>query len=65
MDNQLLERPCTKVEILVVLKGFAKDKSLGPDGWMVEFFFFFFDLVGDDLLEAVEESRRSGTMNRS
>jgi hypothetical protein len=32
---------------------------------MVEFFLSFFDLVGDDLLEAVEESRRSGEVNRS
>jgi hypothetical protein len=31
----------------------------------VEFFLHFFDLVGDDLLEAVEESRREGTMERS
>jgi hypothetical protein len=65
VDRQLLEKPCSKVEILVVLKGFSKDKSLGPDGWMVELFLSFFDLVGDDLLEAVEESRRSGEVNKS
>ena len=53
------------MEILAVLKGFSKDKSPETDGWMVEFFLSFFDLVGDDLLEAVEESRRSGTVNRS
>jgi len=53
------------VEILAVLKVFAKDKSLGLDRWMVGLFLSFFDLVGDDLLEAVEESRRSGTVNRS
>jgi hypothetical protein len=27
-----LEKPCTREEIHEVLKGFAKDKSPGPDG---------------------------------
>jgi hypothetical protein len=60
-----LEKPCTREEILEVLKGFAKDKSPGPDGWTVEFFIQFFDLVGEDLLEAVEESRKRGEVIRS
>jgi hypothetical protein len=60
-----LEKPCTIEEISLVLKSFSKDKSLGPDGWMVEFFLWFFDLIGNDILEAVEESRRSGSMVKS
>jgi hypothetical protein len=36
-----LEKPCTKEEILEVLKGFTKDKSLGPNGWTVEFYLHF------------------------
>jgi hypothetical protein len=59
-DTLLLDRPCTKSEIWEVLKLFAKDKSLGPDGWTVEFFSHFFDLLGDDLLELVEDSRMRG-----
>jgi hypothetical protein len=55
-DVTTLEKPCTVEEILEFLKGFTKDKSLGPDGWTVEFFLNFFDLVASDLLEAVEES---------
>jgi len=43
-----------------ILKAFAKDKSPGPDGWTVEFFLHYFDLVGEDLLGMVEESRRKG-----
>jgi len=39
---------------------FKKDKSPRPDGWTVEFFTFFFDLVGIDLLKIVEESRMKG-----
>jgi len=55
-DVTTLEKPCTVEGILEVLKGFTKDKSLGPDVWTVEFFLNFFDLVASDLLEAVEES---------
>jgi hypothetical protein len=43
-----------------ILKAFSKDKSPGPDGWTVEFFLHFFELVGEDLLGMVEESRRKG-----
>jgi len=50
-DATALEKPCTKEEILEVLKGFTKDKSHGPDGQTVEFFLHYFELVGQDLLE--------------
>jgi hypothetical protein len=43
-----------------ILKAFSKDKSPGPDGWIVEFFLHYFELVGEDLLGMVEESRRKG-----
>ena len=35
------------------LKGLKKDKSLGLDDWPMEFFLWFFDLVGLDLLRVV------------
>lgn len=38
----------------------AKDKSPGPDGWTVELFIHFFELIGDELTEVVEESRGKG-----
>jgi hypothetical protein len=60
-----LEKPVTKEEVLEVLKGFTKDKSLGPDGWTVEFYLHFYDLVAKDLLDVVEESRLSGEVNRA
>jgi hypothetical protein len=56
-DVHILEKAVSKEEIIEVLRGFARDKSPRPDGWTVEFFFKFFDLVGQDLLEMVEESR--------
>ena len=42
-------------EIEGVLKGFKKDKSLGPNGWPVEFYLHFFELVGQDILEAITQ----------
>jgi hypothetical protein len=54
-------------EVLKTLKGFKCSKSPGPDGWTVEFFLAFFDIVGNELLEVVEELRMlgkvSGAMN--
>jgi hypothetical protein len=36
-----------------------RDKSLGPDGWTHELFQHFFDIMGNDLLFVVEESRQT------
>jgi hypothetical protein len=36
----------TLQEVIDALKSFSTDKSLGPDGWTVEFYIHFFDLVG-------------------
>jgi hypothetical protein len=58
-----LENPVSEEEVLEVLKGFTKEKSLGPDGWSVEFFIHFYDVVSKDLVEAVKESRISGELN--
>jgi hypothetical protein len=49
VDVQNLEKEVTKDELFVILKGFARDKIPGPDGWTVEFFHSFFDLVGTGL----------------
>jgi hypothetical protein len=59
-EASLLERPCSLEDLLSILKAFSKDKSPGPDGWTVEFFLHYFELVGEDMLGMVEESRRKG-----
>jgi hypothetical protein len=59
-DTLLLDSPCTLQEIWEVLKSFAKDKILGPDGWTVKVFLQFFDLVGSKQLEVVEDTRSCG-----
>jgi hypothetical protein len=63
-EARALEAPCTKEEIYQVLKGFKKEKSPGPDGWTVELYLHFFELMGQDLLEAIEDSRTRGLVNK-
>jgi hypothetical protein len=55
-----LYKPVTLLELKGILDHFKKERSPGPDGWTSEFFIFFFDLVGDDLLQMVEDSRING-----
>lgn len=40
-----------------MLSTFQKDHSPGPDGWTVEFYLDFFDILAEDLLCVVEEVR--------
>ena len=61
-DNEFLMAPITKEEVESVLKLMQKEKSPGPDGWTVEFFQHFFEFIGDELVEVVEESRLSGSI---
>jgi hypothetical protein len=58
-----LESPCTKEELLEVIKGFKKEKSPGPDGWSVELYLHFFDLMWQDLLDVVEDARIRGRVS--
>jgi hypothetical protein len=59
-DNQKLMAVVTEKELLEVIHSFQKGKSLGPDGWPIEFYLGFFDLMGHDVLKVVEESRVNG-----
>jgi hypothetical protein len=45
---------------LEVLCIFQKDKSLGLEGWLIQFFLGLFEWIGSDILKVVEESRREG-----
>ena len=47
-------------EVEQALKSFKKDKSPGPDGWPVEFFLAFFDLLGNELVNLVEICKQEG-----
>lgn len=54
--------PVTVLELEGTLKWFKKDKSPGPDGWTIEFYLAFYELLGNDLLKVVEECRISGSI---
>jgi hypothetical protein len=60
-----MDRPCTLQEVKDILLSFSTDKSPGPDGWTVEFFLHYFDLVGVELLDLVEDSRLRGKVTGS
>ena len=47
-------------EVKVVLKGFKKHRSPGPDGWPVELYLHFFVLLGQNILKVIEHSRQEG-----
>jgi hypothetical protein len=53
--NEDLYCEITKEKLLAVISNFRKDKSPRPDGWTVEFFEHFFDIVEDSLLHVVQE----------
>jgi hypothetical protein len=63
--NRDLYRDITKEEFQAVISNFRKDKSLGPDGWKTKLFEDYFDIVGDDLLQIVEEVRTLGNLLHS
>jgi len=50
----------TKEEVESVINSMARGKSPGPDGWTIELFHHFFDLIGAEITEVVEESRSKG-----
>jgi hypothetical protein len=55
-----LYKPVTMAELKSVLFLCKKEKSPGPGQLVNKFFIYFFDLVGEDLLAMVEESRLLG-----
>jgi hypothetical protein len=59
-EAEALFKPVTLAELKDILSHFKTERSPGPDGWTSEFFSFFFDLVGEDLLQMVEDTRIKG-----
>eukprot|EP00253_Pinus_taeda_P009579 PITA_09579 len=59
-----LSIPVSKEEVEAAMKNMGKDKIPGPDGWTIELFLHFFDLIGSDITEVVEESRLKGEIYR-
>eukprot|EP00253_Pinus_taeda_P009121 PITA_09121 len=42
------------------LKWFKNDKSHRPDGWLIEFYLSFFDILGNELLQIIEYCQTRG-----
>ena len=59
----MIGKPISMTEVKNTLKLFAKDKSPCPDGWMLGFFGHLFDLFGQEIYDAVEETRVQGKIN--
>lgn len=59
-DNESLDASVSLDELKATLSSCQKSKILGSDGWTVEFYEFFFHLVGPDLKEVVKEVRTKG-----
>ena len=55
MQQDLMEE-MSKEELNRTISSFQKGKSLGPDGFTLEFFLGFYESVKDDLLKVVRES---------
>ena len=53
-EGSSVVRPVTLDEINKVLERFEKGKSPGLDGWTMEFFLEFFDILGEELFDVVE-----------
>ena len=52
--EDLLMKPVTLQELEDTLKWFQRDKSPGLDGWPIEFYLAFFDVMGQDILNLIE-----------
>jgi hypothetical protein len=59
-EAEELYKHVTLTELEAILKMFKKEKSPGPDGWSVELYLHFFEIMGKDLLDLVEETLTSG-----
>jgi hypothetical protein len=62
-ENISLIEEVSKEELKEVLHSFQKYKIPGPDGWTIEFFIGFYELIGADILQVVEENRTEGHMH--
>ena len=59
-DAPYLTQSVTLSEVDYALHSFKKDMSPILDGWPVEFYLHFFDLLGEELLSAVDFTSVSG-----
>eukprot|EP00253_Pinus_taeda_P003262 PITA_03262 len=62
-ESEDLIKEVSREELESTIKWFKKDRSPGPDGWTIEFYIAFLDILGIDLLNIIEQSRRNGRIS--
>ena len=58
-DSISLVEEISEDELKQVIHSFLKEKISRPDGWSMEFFLVFYEILGSDLLRVVDEYRVS------
>lgn len=61
----MLSKEVSKEEFKLVKALLKRDKSPGPDGWPIEFFIGFYELLEEDLIKVIEEVRNSGKVQEA
>ena len=56
-DNEMLVKPVSMQEVEEAVNQMALGKAPGPDGFTSNFFHYFWDMVKEEVVEIVEESR--------
>eukprot|EP00253_Pinus_taeda_P006554 PITA_06554 len=62
-ETEDLTKEVTMDELEATIKWFKKDRSPGPNGWTIEFYIAFLDILGNDLLRIIEHCRRHGRIS--
>jgi len=57
--NLRLVEDMSKEGLLEALHSFKKDKSPGLDDWTIELFLGFYEIIEDDIMKVIKESRVS------
>jgi len=61
--NQELAEEVTEAELLISLSSMKNGKIIGLDGFTIEFFKHFYDLIKEDLLMTIRESHGVGNIH--
>ena len=64
-DRDSLEGPLSYEECKKILETFQNDKKPGEDGFTAEFYNFFFELLGDDLIASSNEAHEANKLSIS
>ena len=56
----IVTKHISKEELLQVLTSFQKDKMPRLDGWSIEFFIGFYEMIEEDQIRVIEKSRLNG-----